>query len=262
MDLGLTGRTAFVTGGTHGIGLAIAHALISEGVKVTVCGRTPDRLHTALAALGPDARGVTADVLDPDALAAAVHHAATPWPDGGPEGLDLVVANAGGSAGRDLLDSTPQEWAETLALNVGHAAHTLRVATPHLARSDAASALIIASISGRKPGTRSSYSVAKAAEIHLATVLAEELARHRIRVNSLSPGSVYFEGGRWGNTHRDHPERFAAFTAANLPAGRLVTLAEVADTACFLLSPRASGVNGADVPVDGAQDRSTDRRFY
>ena len=121
---------------------------------------------------------------------------------------------------------------------------------------------MIGSISGWKPRTTSSYSVAKAAEIHLAPVLAVELARERIRVNTLSPGSVMFDGGRWARTRAADREAHDRFVTENLPGGRFVSLEEVVDAACFLLSPRAAGINGAHIAVDGAQDRPTDRPVY
>jgi NAD(P)-dependent dehydrogenase (short-subunit alcohol dehydrogenase family) len=147
----------------------------------------------------------------------------------------------------------------TLGINVVHAASAIRAATPWLSATGHGAALVIASISGWKARTLSSYSVAKAAEIHLAPVLAVELARERIRVNTMSPGSVLFEGGRWARTRDADPEAHDRFVAENLPGGRFVTLEEIADAACFLLSPRAAGINGAHVTVDGGQDRSTDR---
>ncbi|WP_460301948.1 SDR family NAD(P)-dependent oxidoreductase [Actinocorallia aurea] len=257
MDLGLAGLRAFVTGGTRGIGLAIARALTREGARVSVCGRDPERLANAVAELGPEAHGTAADVADPDRLAEAVEAAAAAF-----GGLDLVVANAGGSVGGDLASSTAEEFTATFALNAGHAAQAVRAALPHLEASPAASVLVIASISGWKPGSRTSYSIAKAAEIQLARSLSEELATRRIRVNALSPGSVEFDGGRWGWLRDERPAEFAEFTRSHLPSGRLVNLAEVADAACFVLSPRGSGFNGANVCVDGGQDRPTDRRFY
>jgi 3-oxoacyl-[acyl-carrier protein] reductase len=175
--------------------------------------------------------------------------------------IDLLVVNAGGSVGGDLMDSTPEDWAATYALNVLHAAHAVRSAVPHLERGGGA-VLIIASITGWKPGPKSSYASAKAAEIHLAATLAQELAPRRIRVNALSPGSVLFDGGGWDQLRLAEPERFAAFAREDFPTGRLVTLAEVADTACFLLSARASGINGANVCVDGGRVHPSVRRFF
>jgi 3-oxoacyl-[acyl-carrier protein] reductase len=260
MDLELRGKKAFITGGSGGIGLGIAGALAAEGAAVVVCGRDPARLDTAVAGLrtgGAEAHGVVADVCDPAALGEAVNAAADRL-----GGLDLLVANAGGATGGNLLDSTPQDWADTYALNVLHAAHAVRSAVPYLERSTAAAVLIVASITGWKPGPLSSYASAKAAEIHLAAALAQELASQSIRVNSLSPGSVLFEGGGWDQFRQAEPQRFAAFAREDFPAGRLVTLPEVVDSACFLLSSRASGINGANVCVDGAQDHPSARRFF
>jgi NAD(P)-dependent dehydrogenase (short-subunit alcohol dehydrogenase family) len=251
MDLGLTGSRAFITGGSRGIGLAIARALAAEGAAVAICGRDPG----ALAESGFPA--VQADVTEPEQLARAVDEAARQL-----GGLDLLVANAGGSAGGGLLTSTPRDWQDTFELNVLHAAHAIRCAAPHFERSGGGSALIIASVTGWKPGPKSSYAAAKAAEIHLAVALAQELGPRNIRVNALSPGSVLFPGGGWDEFRVADPDRFAAFAAGDFPRGRLVELAEVADTACFLLSPRASGISGANICVDAAQDHPSAGRLF
>lgn len=255
MDLGLAGRTAFITGGSAGIGFGIARSLIAEGASVAVCARDPERLAKAAEELG--AYGVAADVTEPERLRRAIDDAADRL-----GGLDLLVANAGGSQGGDLLDSTPEDWAATYAVNVLHAAHAVRCAVPHFERRGGGSVIIVSSITGWKPGPKSSYASAKAAEIHLAATLAQELASRNIRVNALSPGSTYVEGGGWAEFGRAHPDRLAAFAREDFPAGRLVTLEEVADAACFLLSPRASGINGANICVDGAQDHPSARRFF
>jgi 3-oxoacyl-[acyl-carrier protein] reductase len=260
VDLHLSGRRAFVTGASRGIGLAIARGLALEGAVVSICARDHDGLSEAVDELG--AEGLTVhpyvvDVTNTEQLEAAVVQAATER-----GGLDLVVANAGGSRGGGLQASTAEDWAHTLNVNVVHAATTIRAAVPWLAASGDGAALVIGSIIGWKPRASSSYAVAKAAEIHLAPALAVELARERIRVNTLSPGSVMFEGGRWARTRAADPEGHDRFVADNLPSGRFVSLQEVADAACFLLSTRAAGINGAHIAVDGAQDRPTDRPVF
>jgi 3-oxoacyl-[acyl-carrier protein] reductase len=251
MDLGLAGKTAFITGGSHGIGLAIAQALTAEGARVVVCGRDEARLGQS------GFQGVQADVTDPGQLGDAVDRAAELL-----GGLDLLVANVGGASGGGLLESSPQDWADTFALNVLHAAHAIRSAVPHFERRGGGSALIVSSITGWKPGPKSSYAAAKAAEIHLAATLAQELGPMSIRVNALSPGSVLFPGGGWEEFRQARPERFASFAVGDFPRGRLVELAEVADVACFVLSERGTGISGANICVDAAQDHPSAGRLF
>jgi len=260
VDLQLSGRRAFVTGASRGIGLAIARGLAREGAVVSIAARDEAGLARAVAGLGDEglaAHAYVVDVTDAAGLEQAVTRSAEEQ-----GGLDLLVANAGGSRGGGLQTSTAEDWTHTLDVNVVHAATAIRAAVPWLSASGQGAALVIGSLSGWKPRASSAYAVAKAAEIHLAPVLAVELARERIRVNTLSPGSVLFEGGRWAQTRAADPDAHDRFVADNLPGGRFVTLEEVADAACFLLSPRAAGINGAHVPVDAAQDRPTDRPVY
>jgi 3-oxoacyl-[acyl-carrier protein] reductase len=251
MDLELQGKRAFITGGTSGIGLAIGKALAAEGARVSVCGRDRKRIDQS------GFFGVEADVTDTAALGDAVDRAAEHL-----GGLDLLVANAGGAIGGGLMDSSPEDWLHTYAINVLHAAHAIRKAVPHFERSGGGSVVVVASITGWKPGPKSSYASAKAAEIHLAATLGQELGPKRIRVNALSPGSVWFDDGGWDSFKKTHPERFAKFAREDFPGGRLVELQEVADVACFLLSARASGINGANIQVDGAQDHPSAGRFF
>lgn len=253
MDLGLAGRRALVTGGTRGLGRAVVERLLDEGCAVALCARTDAAVRQTVAELTTEGRqvhGSAVDVTDEAALTAFVDEAATAL-----GGLDLLVANAGGaSGGPGIADSTARDWQDTLGLNVVHAAVAVRAALPHLAASEAASVVIVSSISGSRPQPRPQYAAAKAAEIALAASLGRELGPRGIRVNTLSPGSVLFEGGSWARRRDADPEAFAAFLERELPLGRLGTPQEIADAAAFLLSPRASWVNGTDIVVDGAQN--------
>jgi 3-oxoacyl-[acyl-carrier protein] reductase len=259
MDLGLEGMRAFITGGTANIGLAISKSLAREGASVGICGRSQQHLDSAIAAIhhdGGETIGVVADVTIPGQVRGAVEQVAQSL-----GGLDLVVAGVGGHEGSPwLMESTSADWSATFQLNVVHSIDVVRAAVPYLRKSGQGSVLFISSITGWRPGPASSYAAAKAALIHLAATLAQELGPYRIRVNTLSPGSVGDTDG-WAEFRRNHPAEFAAFERDELALHRLVTMKEVADVACFILSPRGSGINGANIPVDAGQYRPHAIRF-
>jgi 3-oxoacyl-[acyl-carrier protein] reductase len=255
MDLGLSGKVALVTGGSRGIGRAIVGQLAAEGCAVAICGRNADALAAALAELrqgGATAHGVVADVTTPGEVERFVDEAAAAL-----GGVDLLVANVGGAAGGSLLESTADDWVQTFELNLFHAVRAIRAAVPHFERRGGGSVVTIASVSGAKPAPRAQYGAAKAGEIFLAGALAWELAPKRIRVNTVSPGSIMFPGGGWAARRAREPEAFAEFERRELPWGRLGTPEEVGNVVTFVLSERASWVNGAHIAVDGAQGRPT-----
>src|SRR6185437_7372925 len=217
MDLDLRGSRALITGGSRGIGYAVAEALAAEGTAVFLVARGADGLAAAAARLarhGVPVATASADVTDIASLDRAVAGIAAEL-----GGLDLLVANAGGTIGGNLTDSAPGDFTATFELNAGHAAELIRSGLSHLRAAGGGSVVIISSITGMRPAPRTAYAVAKAAEIHLAATAAAELASWNIRVNAVSPGSILFPGGSWEAFSKNSPEAFADFESTQFPHG-------------------------------------------
>ena len=257
MDLELTDRIAIVTGSSRGLGLASALALASEGCRVTICARGGDRLGQAAAEVGAAAGDpgrvlpVVADLATPEGIAAVVSRTVDTF-----GGLDILVNNVGLARGASIVDTSDEEWQEAMDQTLFPAIRASRLAVPEMRRRGGGAIVMIASIWGRESGGRMTYNAVKAAEISLAKSLAQQLARDNIRVNSVAPGSISFPGGSWAKRQQADPSGIADFVARELPFGRFGRADEVGAAVAFLVSPRASWISGASVPVDGCQSRS------
>ena len=255
MDLALTGKVAVVTGGSRGLGLAAAQALIAEGAHVVVCARGAEQLQKAVeqlrtsAAHGARAEGVVADVSSEADLASVIGTAVKTFGR-----LDVLVNNVGVAKGGDLEATSDAEWQEAFDQTLFPAVRASRLAVPHL-RKQGGAIVIVSSIFGREAGGRMTYNAVKAAEISLTKSLALQLAKDQIRVVSVAPGSILFEGGSWWKRQQSDPKGIAEFITRELPLGRFGRPEEVGNTIAFLASPRASWVSGTTVVVDGCQSR-------
>jgi 3-oxoacyl-[acyl-carrier protein] reductase len=255
VDLQLAGRRAIVTGSSRGIGRAIGERLVEEGADVVFSARGEETLRRVADDAGERGSGrahpVVADVTTLEGAAVLVDSAVQTF-----GGIDIVVANVGGSGARSIDTMDANDLDDVLQRNLFASLHVVRAALPHLRAAGNGAIALISSIYGRESGGGPSYNIAKAAVISLAKAMANDLARDGIRVVSVAPGSTIFPGGGWERKQQADPEGMAAWLKQDIPMGRFGTPAEIADVVTFLVSPRASWVTGACVPVDGGQGRS------
>jgi 3-oxoacyl-[acyl-carrier protein] reductase len=253
MDLGLAGKAALVTGASKGIGLRTASRLAAEGCRLGLCARNPADLDQAAGELrghGAQVAVQAADVTDPDQAARFVAHCAAEL-----GGIDILVNNVGGSTGGNLFEATDDDWRQTFELNVFQVVRMIRLAAPPMRLRGGGSIVNIASISGWQAPLAGSaqYGAAKAALIFMTERLALELVHDGIRVNTVSPGSIAWEGGSWAEWGREFPEAYSAYVRDGFPMGRLGTPEEVADAIAFIASPAAAWINGRHIAVDGLE---------
>ena len=256
MDLGLSGKVAIITGSSRGLGLASARALALEGCRVVLSGRTEKTLSDAarqLTALtsADMVHAVRTDVSQPDGVQKLIEETVARF-----GAIDVLVNNVGLARGGSLLETTDETWQEAFDQTLMPAVRASRLAVPHMQRRGGGAIVIVASIFGREAGGRMTYNAVKAAEISLAKSLAQQLAPMNIRVNSVSPGSILFEGGSWWKRQQEQPQAIAEFVARELPFGRFGTAEEVGNVVAFLASPRAGWISGTSVVVDGCQSRA------
>ena len=246
MDLGLRGKKAIVTGGTRGIGRAIADLLAAEGCDIAVCARGRAGIDETVAALmqtGVKATGGAVDVTDLPALRRWIGEAAAAL-----GGLDIFVANVSALA----MGMDEESWRRGFEIDVMSTVFGIEAALPLLERSAEGAIVVVGSTAlAEIYAPPRSYASVKAAIVPYVKGIARNLAAKNIRANMVSPGNVFFAGGVWDNVRQRDPEAFRATVARN-PTGRMGTPEEVANAVVFLASPRASFISGTHLIVDGA----------
>jgi NAD(P)-dependent dehydrogenase (short-subunit alcohol dehydrogenase family) len=255
MDLELGGKVVLVTGGSDGLGAAVALRLVREGARVALCARGAERLEATASGLreaGGEVLARVTDVTRPDEVERFVDAAVERWGR-----VDGLVNNAGTAAARPFPEVEDAAWEEDLQLKLFAAVRTSRRVLPHLRAAGGGSIVNVLAIGAKAPGANSlPSSVSRAAGMALTKALSKELGPSGIRVNAVLVGLI--ESGQWerraaatGQPVETLYERFSK--ESGIPLGRVGKAAEFADVVAFLLSPRAGFVSGTALNVDGGQ---------
>jgi 3-oxoacyl-[acyl-carrier protein] reductase len=258
MDLGLTGKVALITGGTSGIGLAIAQRLVQEGCRVAICGRDTGRLDRAIAELDAEkARGFAADVAEPNVAAALADRVAA---DLG--GLDIVVSNAGTHLGGSYADISTEALLGHFRAKVAGPWELARRAVPHMKRRGGGRFIVIIGQAGKVPqATAIASAVINAAQHAFVKSLSDELAPHKILVNAVCPSRIRSPLTDDMKVHNElylgrSLEQQESRWGAEVPLGRWGTPGDIANAVAFLASERAGFICGSNIDVDGGHQRS------
>jgi 3-oxoacyl-[acyl-carrier protein] reductase len=255
MDLGLAGARALVGGGSGGLGGAIADALVGEGARVALAARPSDRLDAAVARLGAAAMAAPADLSTADGPRSAVEATVA-----GLGGLDLLVVNSGGPPPGTFEELDEAAWQRAIDGTLWSALRAIRAALPHLRESARPAILVILSSSAREPipGLTTSNLIRPGLAGLIKSLVPEVVP---VRINGLAPGRLatdriaQLDAARAASSG-EPVERIRAATVGRIPLGRYGDPAELGRVGAFLLSPAASYVTGAIVPVDGGMVRA------
>ncbi|UQU66492.1 SDR family oxidoreductase [Couchioplanes caeruleus] len=263
MDLQLSGKVAVVTGGSVGIGLAVARGLAAEGVHLALCARDEHRLRsvaeTITADFGVRAVAVPADIARPDGVAALASAVGEEF-----GGADILVNNAGTGSEETILEATDERWQAYWDLHVMAAVRLARALAPGMKARGGGVILHNASICATQPlGYEPIYNVTKAALVMFSKCLANELIGDGIRVNAVNPGLVMTPD--WQKTAKlltaGTDTTWEAYLQKvaddNAPIGRFADPEEIANLFVFLCSPRASYTVGSTYYIDGGWLRTT-----
>jgi 3-oxoacyl-[acyl-carrier protein] reductase len=251
MNLELAGKLVLISGGSRGIGLAIARQFAQEGSSVVISGRHLPDLEAAQNIIGELCSVSQTDATNASACAALIADIEKQWGK-----LDILVTCAGSGTSVPPGEETAQEWQDVMAANFFSATNLIAVATSLLAKSAPANIICISSICGREVlGAPVTYSASKSALDATVKGLSRPLAQLGIRINAVSPGNIYVPGGTWDRKLQQNPQAVEAMLLRDVPLQCLGKPEWIADAVCFLASSRAQFITGANLVVDGGQTR-------
>ncbi len=259
MDLGLSGKYALVTGGTHGIGKSIALGLAEEGCNIAICSRDLERVKktiTEIKGKGVEVIGIRADVTSKKDAAKVMAKIIDKW-----KTIHILVNNVGGGGrwGQENIEATEENvWKEVYDKNVLSAIRFTNLALPYMRQQKWGRVVTITSLYGKEIGGRPWFNVAKVAQTVLMKNLSlkKDLVRLGITFNSIAPGCIMIPDTGWDKEQKSDPTGFKKMVDEKFPLGRLGTPEEVASIVVFACSERASLLNGASIPVDGGESKN------
>ncbi|GAK11813.1 SDR family NAD(P)-dependent oxidoreductase [Geomicrobium sp. JCM 19039] len=249
MELNVKAKKVLVTGGSRGIGKAIAEAFIHEGATVGVSARNERDLVTAAKDIGGSYYVCDLSSYDDRErlMETFIREQGT---------IDILINNAGASIGSTVMNTPVQSFEQAMQINYIAPLHLAKLAASEMETNGGGVIVNVASIYGRESGGNPSYNAAKSALISFTKAFSTEAIAKNIRVCGVAPGAVYHPNEEWTKRVTNDPDFLKSYAKAKIPAGRIGTPPDIASVVLFAASEQATWIVGNTIPVDGGQSRS------